>query len=109
VRWKSTDVSEEYVAHIFGVEEKAEQETNVKAKCKQRFRAGLFLGLHFNPDDGDDMFLQNVCWLSTDYTALYPRREYGVEMSSRGMIHERRSMLIRSGTEVILWLLPQQF
>jgi hypothetical protein len=85
VRWKSTHVSEEHVAYIFGVEEKAEQETSVKAKWKQRFRAGFLLGLLLNPDDGDDMFFRNVCWLSTDYTALCPRRHYGVEMSSRGM------------------------
>jgi hypothetical protein len=32
------------------------------------------LGLFFDPEDGGDMFLQNASWLSTDYTALYPRR-----------------------------------
>jgi hypothetical protein len=32
------------------------------------------LGLFFDPKDGGDMFLQNVGWLSTGYTALYPRR-----------------------------------
>jgi hypothetical protein len=31
------------------------------------------LGL-FYPEDGSDMFLRNVGWLSTDYTALYPVR-----------------------------------
>jgi hypothetical protein len=25
----------------------------------------------FDPEDGGDMFLRNVCWHSTDYTALY--------------------------------------
>ena len=35
--------------------------------------AGFLLGLVFNPEDGGDMCLQNVCWLLTDYTALYPR------------------------------------
>jgi hypothetical protein len=25
-------------------------------------------------EDGSDMFLRNIGWLSTDYTALYPRR-----------------------------------
>jgi hypothetical protein len=25
-------------------------------------------------EDGGDMFLRNVGWLSMDYTALYPRR-----------------------------------
>jgi hypothetical protein len=27
-------------------------------------------------EDGGDMFLQNISWLSTDYTVLYPRRRY---------------------------------
>jgi hypothetical protein len=34
------------------------------------------LGLLFDPEDGGDMFLRNVGWLSTDCTALYPRRQY---------------------------------
>jgi hypothetical protein len=38
------------------------------------FQAGFLLGLFFDPEDGDDMFLRNVSWPSTDYTALYPRR-----------------------------------
>jgi hypothetical protein len=32
------------------------------------------LGLFFDPEDGGDMFLQNVYQLSTNYTALYPGR-----------------------------------
>jgi hypothetical protein len=38
------------------------------------FEAAISLGLFFYPEDGGDMFLRNVGWLSTDYTALYPRR-----------------------------------
>jgi hypothetical protein len=30
--------------------------------------------LSFDPEDGGDIFLRNVCLNSTDYTALYPRR-----------------------------------
>jgi hypothetical protein len=30
--------------------------------------------LVFEPEDAGDMFLRNVDRLSTDYTALYPRR-----------------------------------
>jgi hypothetical protein len=30
--------------------------------------------LFFDPEDGGDMFLRNIGWLSADYTALYPRR-----------------------------------
>jgi hypothetical protein len=29
----------------------------------------------FEPEDGGEMFLRNVGWISTDYTALYPRRQ----------------------------------
>jgi hypothetical protein len=35
----------------------------------------FFLGLFFDTEDGGDLFLRNVGWLSTDYTALFPRRE----------------------------------
>jgi hypothetical protein len=34
----------------------------------------LQFGLLSDPADGDDMFLRNDGWLSTDYTALYPGR-----------------------------------
>jgi hypothetical protein len=30
----------------------------------------------FDPEDGGGMFLRNVSWNSTDYTASYPRRSY---------------------------------
>jgi hypothetical protein len=43
---------------------------NVLATC---FHAGFLLNLFFDPEDGGDMFLRNVGWHSTDYTALYPR------------------------------------
>jgi hypothetical protein len=36
-------------------------------------RGDMFLR-NGGPEDGGDMFLGNVYWLSTDYTALYPRR-----------------------------------
>jgi hypothetical protein len=37
------------------------------------FHAGSMLFLFFDPEDGGDMFLQNVGCLSTDYATLYPR------------------------------------
>jgi hypothetical protein len=36
----------------------------------------FLLIIFFHPEDGGDMLLRNVGWLSTDYTALYPRRQY---------------------------------
>jgi hypothetical protein len=35
--------------------------------------AGFLLGLLLDPEYGGDMFLRNVCWFPTDYTALYPK------------------------------------
>jgi hypothetical protein len=35
---------------------------------------GFLLCLFFHPKDIGDMLVRNVCWLSTDYTALYDRR-----------------------------------
>jgi hypothetical protein len=37
------------------------------------------LGL-FDPGDGGNVFLQNIGWLSTDYTALYPNRWYSSKL-----------------------------
>jgi hypothetical protein len=36
--------------------------------------AVYLLSLHFDPEDGGNMFFWNIRWLSPDYTALYPRR-----------------------------------
>jgi hypothetical protein len=33
------------------------------------------LTLFFDPEDGGDVFFRNVCSLSTDYKALYHRRQ----------------------------------
>jgi hypothetical protein len=45
--------------------------TALPATC---FRAGFLLGLFLDPEDGVDMYLRNVGWRLTDYTALYPRK-----------------------------------
>jgi hypothetical protein len=37
--------------------------------------AGFLLDLFFDPADGGDMYLRSIGRLSTDYTALYPRRQ----------------------------------
>jgi hypothetical protein len=39
------------------------------------FRAAILLGLFFDREDGGDIFLRNFGRLSTDYTALYPKRQ----------------------------------
>jgi hypothetical protein len=36
--------------------------------------AALLLGLFFDPEDGNDMFLLNIDLLSPNYTALYLKR-----------------------------------
>jgi hypothetical protein len=36
--------------------------------------AGFCWTHFFDPEDGGDMFLRNIGWNSTDYTASYPRR-----------------------------------
>jgi hypothetical protein len=43
------------------------QETSMKTAKKESLH-----GLHFNPENDGGMFLQNVGWRLTDYTALHP-------------------------------------
>jgi hypothetical protein len=45
--------------------------------------AVFLLGLFFDSEDGGDMSLRNISWLSTYYKALYPRRQN----SSKTNIH----------------------
>jgi hypothetical protein len=66
------DVSEEHIAYIFRAEEQTEQETSSACYLCQ---VGFLLGLLFDPDDDGEIFLRNVGRLTTDYMALYPRRQ----------------------------------
>jgi hypothetical protein len=52
--------------------------SSVNGRFGETYRppAGLLLNLFFDPEDGGDMFLQNVGCNSTDYTASYRRRWY---------------------------------
>jgi hypothetical protein len=42
-----------------------------KAPLATWFHSGFLFGLFFHPEDRGHMFLRNVGWLSTHYTALY--------------------------------------
>jgi hypothetical protein len=58
---------------MFRIEEYAKQETRVKGGCKLgHFPPGFLFGFFLDLEDGDRIFLRNVC-LSKHYTALYPR------------------------------------
>jgi hypothetical protein len=41
---------------------------------EELLHAGFLIGLFYDLENGGDIFLRNVGLLSTDYTALYPRR-----------------------------------
>jgi hypothetical protein len=51
--------------------------------------AGFLSDLVFNPEDGGDMFLRKVGWLSTDKTVFYLRRQNSSQamLSEPQMIH----------------------
>jgi hypothetical protein len=44
------------------------------SRASSLHHAGFLLGLFFYPEDGGNMFLQNISWFSVGYMALYPRR-----------------------------------
>jgi hypothetical protein len=46
----------------------------MKQAASRDLLAGILSGLLFVPEDGGDMFLQNVGLLSPDYRALCPRK-----------------------------------
>jgi hypothetical protein len=39
--------------------------------------AGFLLGLHFDPEGGGRVMLQNICELLSEYTVFHPRRMEG--------------------------------
>jgi hypothetical protein len=73
IRWVSTDVSEEHIASIFRVEE-------IGSANQQASRWLAWWTYFFGPEDGGDTFLRNVGWISTDYTASYPKRWYSLKI-----------------------------
>jgi hypothetical protein len=54
------------------IEEYAQQEMRWKVLLVT-FHSDISLGLFIRPEDGDNMFLLNVSWLSEDQTALHPK------------------------------------
>jgi hypothetical protein len=48
----------------------------------------------FDPEDGGDMFLRNVGYNSTDYTASYPRRWYSSSTPMVANLFESEALLI---------------
>jgi hypothetical protein len=78
------------------------QATSMFATC---FHADFLLGLFFDPEDGGDMFLRNLCWLSTVYTALYPRWYNHRRKNFKSYIHVHFPVIINRNLFVIL-LIP---
>jgi hypothetical protein len=58
---KVSDISEEYIASIFRVEEYAKPETIMTQQTS------FFLGFFFNPEDEGDVFLRNIDWTTRHY------------------------------------------
>jgi hypothetical protein len=52
------------------------KETSIKQVAqKVLLHAGFFFGLYSDPEDGGNMFLRNICWLSVDCMVLNPRKQ----------------------------------
>jgi hypothetical protein len=47
--------------------------TQARNSVSHLLRAGFLLCLFFDPEDGSEVILRNVCWLSTDYTEHFRR------------------------------------
>jgi hypothetical protein len=67
---------ETYYLHLQGLRKsQAGNQREVGGKQFLLLLSGFFLGLQVEPEDEGDVFLRSVGRLSTDYTALYPRRQ----------------------------------
>jgi hypothetical protein len=69
----------QYFGGIYRLHSQVPKKSQARKKSESRWQvklssAGFLLGLFFYPEDGGDMSLRNIGLLSTDYTALYPRR-----------------------------------
>jgi hypothetical protein len=59
-----------------GFEEWAKQESSMKHEACYLLHAGFLLGPFFEPEDGSGIFLRNIDCFSTDYMALYSRKQH---------------------------------
>jgi hypothetical protein len=64
------------------------------------FLVGFLLDLFFDGDDGGDLFLRTVGWLSTEYTALYTRRQNSSQTNSS---FRSWQLIVRSKYLLPLW------
>jgi hypothetical protein len=70
--WECQPTFRRNISHPFLVSKnKPSKKPALLATC---FHAGFLLGLLFDTETGGGMFLRNVGWHSTDYTALYRHR-----------------------------------
>jgi hypothetical protein len=58
------------------------------SRQQAQFLVGFLLGLLIYLEDGCDMYLWNIGLLSTDYTALYPRRQNSSRHIRRGLSYK---------------------
>jgi hypothetical protein len=86
-----TNVSGDKVASVFRVEDNP-KEVALRIR-REASSPGLFLVLYFDPEDGGDIFLQNVGRLLPDCTTLYPIRQNGRALHSHCCESLRSSIL----------------
>jgi hypothetical protein len=65
------------------------------------FQSDYLLSLFFDHENGGDMFLRNIGWLSTDYTALYPRRYDHCRKNLKSYIHVHFPVIVNCNLFVI--------
>jgi hypothetical protein len=74
VRWKST-LRRNTSLPSSRSKNKPSKKPTWKLCLQNSFHAAFIFDFLFDSDDGSPTFLRNVDWLSTDYTALYPKTE----------------------------------
>jgi hypothetical protein len=65
-----TDVSEERITSVFRVEKSASEEPAWAVGCS----SSVLFGVHVVTEDGGDIFLRKVCWLSPDLHGIISQK-----------------------------------